>query len=173
MSYHTFDFFFYTEIIFLVNSTGYKFLPVKTSKFEVEAGDVLGITLSSTGGDISHVTGAQEAEYYFESPTEVIPGSQFSAGSLNKKTIRHLIRAHLSLLSKLELQATYTVTAGVVRIFSKFSNAIGQRNATKNLPVEVRTDDLLVGDRLLYFFLFFQRNLQKVILISGGILFSY
>ena len=128
----------FTEVTFVANATGYKYLKVKSTDFKVEAGDVLGITLASSDGDIGHTTTGSAAEYFFNSPSGPFPGTLFTSANLVKKTNEHAIIAHLSRTSVVKQTDRFTAF-GVATIKATANNIIGSHVQTKKVEVQVCT----------------------------------
>ena len=110
---------FYLEVSFVANTTGLKFFKLKSTNIEVQRGDVLGLKLSSSEGDVSHTTSASATEYHFSVATDIFPGMTIPRTSTSK-TITHMITAHLSTTSSFKMTTTFAeVGVGNVKVTAK------------------------------------------------------
>ena len=127
-----------SEISFIGNATGLVYLKVVAPSLEVERGDVLGLMLNPSGGDISHTVMPNATSYHVNSTGSVFPGTQFTSG-LQLKNIQHLIVAHLSTTSTIKLKTKFK-EHGLARIHVTAENDISSNYFT-NTYVHVQVSD--------------------------------
>eukprot|EP00794_Sanderia_malayensis_P008988 gene8988-9948_t len=132
-----------SEIVFLLNFTGYTYLKVKASDMRVQKGDMIGMKLSSTGGDISHVVSNLYTEYAYSSPPNAFPGSNYISANSQRKSLQHSLRVHISTTSIAKKTSNFP-NAGIFTLKATATNSIGTHQQTKQVHVQ----DRIIGFKL-------------------------